>query len=78
VDAYEKLLRKQLTLKGSWSFQLKRFPHHAWERSADALARKLIDPKPLITHRLTLDELLDGIRLMDSRDPSVGKIIVTP
>ena len=39
VKTYETILRRQLTIKGTWSFEFKRFPHNAWDISLEALQK---------------------------------------
>lgn len=35
--SFEKILRQQITIKGTWSFEFKRHPHNAWEIALAAL-----------------------------------------
>lgn len=75
---YEKILRAQLTVKGSWSFQFKRFPHNAWEQSLKALQSGKMVIEPLITQRVPLEKTFEGIKVMAEKKEFVHKILVKP
>lgn len=77
-DAYEKILRGQLTIKGTWSFEFKRFPHHAWETSLEALRSHKIVTAPIISHRMPLAKTLDAVELMAERSEPFYKILIKP
>ncbi len=47
-----------------------------WQRSYDVLARRQFPLESLITHRLPLEEVAHGIKLMESRQGL--KIMFTP
>lgn len=77
-QTYEKILRAQLTIKGSWSFQFKRFPHNAWEQSLQALQSGKMITGPLITQRVPLEKTLEAIQMMAGKKEFVHKILVMP
>jgi L-iditol 2-dehydrogenase len=76
--AFERILRGEITLRGTWGFAFTRFPHHPWKEAADAVATGLVRTRPLVTHRVTLEELPDAIGRMNRADPSIHKILVVP
>lgn len=52
-------------------------PVHAWwERAMDEVMRGRIDPSPLISHRLPLEEAADGYALFDRREAT--KVVLLP
>jgi L-iditol 2-dehydrogenase len=75
---YERILRGEITLRGTWGFAFTRFPHHPWQEAAHALAAGLVKTGPLVTHRVPLEELPDAIGRMSLADPSIHKILVVP
>lgn len=77
-DIFEKILRSQITIKGSWSFEFKDFPHHDWQQSLEALNKGEILTKPLITHRMSLDKTFDAVKLMRNRTEFFNKILIKP
>ena len=69
-EAFEKILRGQLTLRGTWSFELAAFPRHPWDEAAAALAGGAIQAGPLITHRIPIDGVPEAIEMMAAgREP---------
>lgn len=77
-EVFEKILRNQITIKGTWSFEFSNFPHNSWNKSVHALQNKLIIAEPLITNRFPLDKINEAVKLMSERKPSVNKIIIKP
>lgn len=75
---YEKILRSQITIKGTWSFEFKKFPRHAWEQGLKALKDKQILTKPLITHRFPLSKTFDAVKIMAGKTEFVHKILIEP
>lgn len=76
--AYEKLLRNQLRIQGSWSFAFQRFPHHDWEESLLAIQAGKILTAPLVTQELPLSSTFEAIQTMAKREVFVHKIIIRP
>jgi threonine dehydrogenase-like Zn-dependent dehydrogenase len=72
----------ELQLGISWFRQLKIVfsgvcPIHAWwDRAIQAVADGAIDPLPIISHRLSLDEAPKGYELFDKREAT--KVVLTP
>jgi L-iditol 2-dehydrogenase len=75
----EQLLRKQLTVQGTWSFEFTSFPAHAWKMGLEALETGKIITEPIVSHRLHLNEVLHGIRdIMANKEEPYFKILVQP
>ena len=72
---YSKLLRKQLTLIGSWNSDYKTSSND-WTDSVRAVAEGVIDPTVLITHRLALTETERLLSLIDDRTEFYQKIML--
>ena len=75
---YETILRKQITMKGTWSFEFKRFPHNAWDIALEALENGTIQTEPIISHRLPLSKTYDAVRIMADRKEFFYKILILP
>lgn len=58
----EQLIRKQLTLIGSWYF-----PIHEYDEITAFITEKAIPVEKLVTHRFSLDEAPEAFRLFDER-----------
>ncbi|SFC03618.1 zinc-dependent alcohol dehydrogenase [Streptomyces aidingensis] len=53
-------------------------PSAAWSFAVRAFATGLLDPGPLITHRLPLTGFETAVALVGSGDPAVGKVLLQP
>jgi len=77
-QSFEKILRGQLTIRGTWSFELAAFPHHPWAEAAAALAGGAIKAGPLVTHRVTLEGVREAIEMMASGKQPFHKVLAIP
>ena len=69
-DTYWQILRKQLTIHGTWNSGFNASDKNDWLTAIDAMANGLIDADSLITHRFPLEETLTGLELMrDNKEP---------
>ena len=78
VKTYETILRKQLTIKGTWSFEFKRFPHNAWDISLEALQKGIIQTDAIISHRFPLAKTKEAVDLMAEKKEFFYKILIVP
>ena len=69
------ILRKQLTLLGTWNSSLAR-PENEWAAVHGMVARGEIDLASLISHRISLEEVPDVIGAMRERREPFQKVIV--
>ncbi|MFE9332338.1 zinc-binding dehydrogenase [Streptomyces sp. NPDC006925] len=53
-------------------------PPAAWAHAVRAFARGLLDPLPLVTHRLPVTEFEQAVALVADGDPAVGKVLLHP
>lgn len=53
-------------------------PPAAWAYAVRAFACRLLDPLPLVTHRLPLREAERAVALTGGGDPAVGKVLLHP
>jgi L-iditol 2-dehydrogenase len=75
----EMILRKQLTIKGTWSFEFTHFPKHVWAMSLDALSRQLILTDPIISHQLPLNKTFHAIQsIMAHKEEPYFNILIKP
>jgi len=71
VEPSPQILHKQLTVIGSWVCGLWQM-----EELAGFMVRKGISFEPMISHRFSLDEIDEGLRLFDTG--RTGKIVIEP
>ena len=76
--SFEKILRSELTVWGSWSCVSAPFPGREWINSIDYFANKMINTDIIITHRLPLKEGPNVFEDLISNKDSYGKVILHP
>lgn len=75
---FEKITRNELIVRGSFGVTSAPFPGKEWTTATDALARKAVNIKSIITHRIKLSE---GPKVMEDimENPApYGKVIMFP
>lgn len=75
---FEKIVRSELTILGSWNAISSPFPGKEWHSTVHFMANGQINVKPIITHRLNLREGPDVFDKIVSRDGSFGKVLFYP
>lgn len=74
VDTFEEILRKELTVRGSWLSYSSPFPGSEWPEAVRLLADPSVDPDMLVTHEFSLDEAPEGFAAM--REPGAHRLKV--
>lgn len=77
-NAYWAILRKQLTVRGTWNSAYSDMPLNEWRLSLDAMAGAKLNLKPLITHRVGLNGLPDALAAIRDRTEFSCKVMCTP
>lgn len=69
-DAYWRILRKQISVTGTWNSSYQGDAASDWTEVRDALANKEVSVLPLISHRFAQEELMAGLEMMrDHKEP---------
>ena len=74
-NIYWKLLRSQLTIKGTWNSAFTHNPQDDWHYVLDKISQKKIAPSNIISHSLPLDALEQGLHIMRDKTEDYGKIM---
>lgn len=72
---YWKILRNQLTVKGTWNSSFTGEADDDWHYVLDALVRGEIVPEQMISHRFPLEELEKGFHIMRDKSEDYIKIM---
>lgn len=72
---YWKILRNQLTVKGTWNSSFVHNEKDDWHYALDLISKKQNILANLITHRLSFDELEKGLEIMRDKKEEYVKII---
>jgi len=75
VEAYSKLLRKQLTVCGSWNSDF-RSDVNDWQESVDAMASGAMHPEVLITHTYPVERGDEAFAMIASGKEFFNKVTV--
>jgi len=76
--AYWAILRKELTVVGSWNSSFSPLPKNEWKQTLEALASGRLDVAPLITHRTNLDGLWNHLQMLRNRSELAIKVMAIP
>lgn len=74
-DVYWKILRKQLTVTGTWNSSYDGENPSDWTEVIDFLARKKMDVSNLISHSFAKDQLPEGLKLMKEHKEPYCKVM---
>ncbi|MDE7477242.1 MAG: galactitol-1-phosphate 5-dehydrogenase [Lachnospiraceae bacterium] len=74
-NIYWKILRAQLTVKGSWNSSYKHSADDDWHYVLDRLQNGSVHPERFITHFLSLDELEKGFLFMRDKTQAYVKVM---
>ena len=74
---YWKILRNQLSVLGTWNSSFTHTPDDDWHYVLERLQGRRIAPAEMITHRLPLEELDQGLAIMRDKREEYGKVMVT-
>ncbi len=72
---YWEILRKQLTLKGTWNSSYSKVPINDWELSIEAMASGKINVKDFITHRVSFEDGIKPFNMIKERKEFFNKVM---
>lgn len=75
-NTYWQILRKQLTIFGTWNSSYSDTHKSDWNLAVDAMATGKIDAEKLITHRFDLETMDTGLDIMKNNTEFFAKIMV--
>ena len=77
-DIYWKILRSQLTVRGTWNSSYTQSEEDDWRYVLERIADGRIHPEQMISHRLPLERLEEGLLIMRDKKEDYGKIMLEP
>ena len=75
-ELYWKILRKQLTMVGTWNSSYNNDGNNDWTEAMKALQNKTIIADELITHKYNFDKLADALEIAKSRSEYYCKMML--
>lgn len=77
-NVYWKILRNQLRISGTWNSAYTQSEEDDWHYVLRRIAEKKVDPAQMISHRLPLKCLEEGLLIMRDKKEDYGKIMILP
>ena len=74
-DVYWKILRNQLLVTGTWNSSFTHEDDDDWHYVVDKLAKGLVKPEELISHRFALEDLEQGMKIMRDKSEDYVKVM---
>lgn len=74
---YWRILRKQLTVTGTWNSSYEKGESCDWTEALDALSKKKIPAEALMTHCFPSDRFMEGLELMKNHKEPYCKVMVS-
>ena len=74
-DVYWRILRKQLTVVGTWNSAYESNQPSDWSEVVEAISENKIDVSPLVTHMYDQENLRDGLELMKNHTETYCKVM---
>ncbi len=75
-NTYWQILRKQLSIFGTWNSSYSDTPKSDWNIVVNCISSGQIDVKKLITHKFTLEDMDKGLNIMKDNTEFFAKIMV--
>lgn len=76
-EVYWKILKRQITLAGTWNSSFLHNPEDDWSYVLGSLAQRRLFPTELISHRFPLEELEQGLGIMKNKTEEYVKVMMT-
>lgn len=74
-NLYWKILRKQITLKGTWNSSYTHEKDDDWHKVIETLSEGIVHPEQLITHKFPMKDLKKGFVIMRDKSEEYVKIM---
>jgi len=74
-NVYWKILRKQLTITGTWNSSFLHDENDDWNYVHKCLSEKTINPSVLVTHTFDFENLMEGFELMHEKKENFVKVM---
>ncbi|MHB1453052.1 MAG: galactitol-1-phosphate 5-dehydrogenase [Saccharofermentanales bacterium] len=72
---YWEIMRRQLTMKGTWNSSYTEIPRNEWKMAVDAMVSGVLPVKSFITHRFALKDGMIPFRMMKERKEFFNKVM---
>lgn len=77
-EHFEKIVRRELVIYGSWNAISAPFPGREWQTAIHFMKEGKVRVRPMVTHRIGIDELPQTFEQIYKRDTFFGKVMLFP
>lgn len=77
-DGFEKILRRELNITGSWCYTFAPFPNNEWETAIKFVADKKIVSEPVVSHKFKLEQVKEAFNMIREKKEYYNKVIFLP
>lgn len=75
-DVYDTFMRKEGKIIGIFNSVYDHYPKNEWEITAQAIAERKLELKPLITHKVPMEELIDAFDMVYHKEEFYCKVMM--
>lgn len=75
-NVYWKILRNQLTLRGTWNSSFTEEIKDDWHYVLNKVAERKVNPEALITHKLLFEDLEKGLKIIKDKTEDYAKVMI--
>lgn len=73
---YDQFMRKEGTIVGMFNSVYEHFPKNEWQVTVQAIANKQINLKPLVTHKVPIEELIGAFDMIHEKNEFYNKVLM--
>ena len=73
---YDQFMRKEGTIVGMFNSVYEHFPKNEWQVTAQAIANKQLNLKPLVTHKVPIEELIGAFDMIHEKKEFYNKVLM--
>lgn len=74
--SYDQFMRKEGTIKGMFNSVYVSYPKNEWQVTAEAIAQRKLNLQPLVTHRVSIDELVEAFQMIYNKKENYCKVLM--
>lgn len=73
---YDQFMRKEGTIVGMFNSVYEHFPKNEWQVTVQAIANKQLNLKPLVTHKVPIEELIGAFDMIHEKNEFYNKVFM--
>jgi len=73
---YDQFMRKEGTIVGMFNSVYEHFPKNEWQVTVQAIANKQLNLKPLVTHKVPIEELIGAFDMIHEKNEFYNKVLM--